>query len=88
MTSTPDNAGTRLEATAVAREVIASFGQDPALYVPGTVSTLPGTRTTTYVMACSPECPHRDGTCHVSHAAYVSDDRLRARLVPAQRRGA
>lgn len=89
MTSTPDHARTDREVTAVARDLIASFGQDPNLYVPGTVATLPGTRTTTYDMACSPRCPHEGGTCHVAHAAYLGDDRVRERLVlPAQRRRA
>ena len=80
MTSTSDHARTNPRATALARELIASFGQDPDLYVPGTVATLPGTRTTTYVMACSPRCPHEDGRCHRPHAAWLSDERLRAQL--------
>ena len=62
MTSTPYDASTSPEATAVAHDLIASFGQDPDLYVPGTVSTLPGTRTTTYDLACGPRCPHRGRT--------------------------
>ena len=86
MTRTANDGSTTPEATAVAREVIASFGQDPDRYVPGTVATLPGTRTTTYELACSPDCPHPDGRCHRPHAAYLGDDQLRARLVPAQRR--
>ena len=103
MTSTPDEATTTPEATAVARELIASFGQDPDLYVPGTVTTLPGTRTTTYDMACSPHCQHPDGQCHRPHAAWLNDAPLDALLrafpqtvnrpaarprVPAQRRRA
>ena len=88
MTSTPHDARTTPEATAVAREVIASFGQDPDRYVPGTVVTLPGTRTTVYAMACSPDCPHTDGRCHRPHAAWLDDEHLRERLVPAQRRRA
>lgn len=88
MPRTPANASTSPEATAIARDLIASFGHDPALYVPGTVAVLPGTRTTTWNMACSPRCPHEDGRCHRPHAAYLRDDRLRARLVPAQRRSA
>ncbi len=85
MTSTPDNVSTSPEATAVARDLIASFGQDPARYVPGTVSTLPGTRTTTYVMACSPRCPHDDQRCHRPHAAWLNDERLRAQMDAAPR---
>ena len=101
MTSAPYDASTSPEATAVARDLIASFGQDPGLYVPGTVSTLPGTRTTTYHLACSPRCPHEDRRCHRPHAAWLSDERLHALLnatprtehgrslrVPAQRRRA
>lgn len=61
MTSAPYGASTSPEATAVAHDLIASFGQDPELYVPGTVSTLPGTRTTTYDLACSRRCPTRTG---------------------------
>lgn len=84
MTSTSYDASTSPDATAVARDLIASFGQDPDLYVPGTVTTLPGTRTTTYDMACSPRCPHTDRRCHRSHAAWLSDDPLDAlmRVVP------
>ena len=78
MTSTSHTARTSPEATAVARDLIASFGQDPDLYVPGTVTTLPGTRTTTYDMACSPRCPHHDRRCHRSHAAWLSDGPLDA----------
>ena len=78
MTSTSHTARTSPEATAVARDLIASFGQDPDLYVPGTVTTLPGTRTTTYDMACSPRCPHHDRRCHRSHAAWLSDEPLDA----------
>lgn len=88
MARTPHTARTNPEATAVARDLIASFGHDPGRYVPGTVAVLPGTRTTTWDMACSPDCPHDDGRCHRPFAAYLSDDRLRARLVPAQRRQA
>jgi hypothetical protein len=85
---TPAEHRITLEATATAREMIASFGHDPQLYVPGTVTVLPGTRTATYELACSADCPHPDGRCHRPHAAYLSDDDVRARLVPAQRRGA
>lgn len=103
MTSAPYDASTSPEATAVAHDLIASFGQDPDLYVPGTVSTLPGTRTTTYDLACAPRCPHEDGRCHRTHAAWLGDEPLRALLkatarsddarrgrarVPAQRRRA
>jgi hypothetical protein len=103
VTGTPDDDTSTREATAVARELIASFGQDPDLYVPGTVTTLPGTRTTTYDMACSPDCPHTDRRCHRSHAAWSGDDPLDALIsvvpqaaarrtarphVPAQRRRA
>ena len=101
MSSAPHDASTSPEATAVAQDLIASFGQDPELYVPGTVSTLPGTRTTTYDLACGPRCPHEDGQCHRTHAAWLSDEPLHALLtatsgagaggrarVPAQRRRA
>ncbi len=101
MTSAPHDASSSPEATAVAHDLIASFGQDPDLYVPGTVSTLPGTRTTTYDLACGPRCPHEDGRCHRTHAAWLSDEPLHALLsatthsrdeqsprVPAQRRRA
>lgn len=102
MSSAPHDASTSPEATAVAQDLIASFGQDPELYVPGTVSTLPGTRTTTYDLACGPRCPHEDGQCHRTHAAWLSDAPLHALLnattprsqggrstrVPAQRRRA
>ena len=87
---TSSNASTSPEATpevtAVARDLIASFGHDPARYGPGTVAVLPGTRTTTWHMACSTQCPHKDGRCHRPHAGYVGDDRVRERLVPAPRR--
>ena len=88
MPRTPADARSTPEANAVARELIASFGHDPETYVPGTVTVLPGTRTATYELACSADCPHPDGRCHRPHAAYLSDDDVRARLVPAQRRGA
>lgn len=78
MNRTSHDARTSPEATAVARDLIASFGQDPDLYVPGTVTTLPGTRTTTYDMACSTRCPHHDRRCHRSHAAWLSDEPLDA----------
>ncbi|MCF6377379.1 hypothetical protein L2K70_07165 [Nocardioides KLBMP 9356] len=88
MRRTDANDRTTPEANATARELIASFGHDPETYVPGTVTVLPGTRTATYDLACSPDCPHPDGRCHRPHAAYLSDDAVRARLVPAQRREA
>lgn len=104
MTSAPYDASTSPEATAVAHDLIASFGQDPDLYVPGTVSTLPGTRTTTYDLACGPRCPHEDRGCHRTHAAWLGDESFHALLgataprtedgrsaharVPAQRRRA
>ena len=78
MTSAPYDASTSPEATAVARDLIASFGQDPGLYVPGTVSTLPGTRTTTYDLSCGPRCPHEDRRCRRTHAAWLSDEPLHA----------
>lgn len=80
MTSAPYDASTSPEATAVARDLIASFGQDPDLYVLGTVSTLPGTRTTTYELACSPRCPHKDQRCRRAHAAWLTDEPLHALL--------
>ncbi len=103
VTITSAHARTNPEATAVARDLIASFGQDPDRYVPGTVTTLPGTRTTTYDLACSPRCPHDDSRCHRSHAAWLSDEPLDALMsvvpaavphrtarphLPVQRRGA
>jgi hypothetical protein len=101
VTSAPYDANTSPDVTTVARDLIASFGQDPGLYVPGTVSTLPGTRTTTYDLACGTRCPHQDRRCHRTHAAWLNDEPLHALLnaaartedrrgtrVPAQRRRA
>ena len=68
------------EATAVAREVIASLDHDPELYVPGTLVALPGRRTVTWRTACSTQCPHVDRRCHRSHAVWVDDDRTHALL--------
>ena len=87
MTSAPYDAHTSPETTAVAHDLIASFGQDPELYVPGTVSTLPGTRTTTYALACSPRCPHEDRRCRRTHAAWLNDEHLHALLAATRRTG-
>lgn len=68
------------EATAVARDVIASLDHDPEHYVPGTLVALPGSRTVTWQTACSTRCPHPDRRCHRSHAAWVNDDSTHAVL--------
>ena len=83
MPSTSHPTRTGPEVTAVARNLIASFGHDPELYVPGTVTMIPGTRTSTWSMACSPRCPHPDRRCHQAHAAYLTDARTRELLAAA-----
>ena len=83
MPRTPHHAhasATSSVATAVAHDVIASLDHDPELYVPGTLVTLPGSRTVTWRTACSTRCPHPDRRCHRSHAAWANDNRTHALL--------
>jgi hypothetical protein len=62
----------------VAQELIASFGHDPELYVPDTVSLLSGTRTMTWRTVCSRRCPHPDARCHRANAAWLNQDAMSA----------
>ena len=72
-------------AAAIERDVIASLDHDPELYVPGTLATLPGSRTVTWQTACSTRCPHPDRRCHRSHAVWVDHDPTHALLARGRR---
>jgi len=79
---TPHNAHatTSIASAEVERDVIASLDHDPELYVPGTLTTLPGSRTVTWQTACSTRCPHPDRRCHRAHAVWVDHDPTHALL--------
>ena len=87
MHRTPHNAhaSTSPAFAAVERDVIASLDHDPELYVPGTLATLPGSRTVTWQTACSTLCPHPDRRCHRSHAVWVDHDPTHALLARGPR---
>ena len=87
MHRTPHNAhaSTSPAFAAVERDVIASLDHDPELYVPGTLATLPGSRTVTWQTACSTRCPHPDRRCHRSHAVWVDHDPTHALLARGTR---
>ena len=74
--------------SAVARDLIASFGHDPELFVPDTVSILSGTQTMTWHSACSRRCPHVDNRCHRSNAAWLNHDAMRTFAAGRRRGGA
>jgi hypothetical protein len=72
----------------VALELIASFGHDPELYVPDTVSLLSGTRTMTWRTSCSRRCPHPDARCHRSNAAWLNHEAMSAFAAVSRHHGA
>ena len=87
MPRTPHNAHaiTSPASATIERDVIASLDHDPELYVPGTLSTLPGSRTVTWQTACSTRCPHPDRRCPRAHAVWVDHDPTHALLARGPR---